>query len=251
MCNNPRECYLRCQTNADCEGQAIDPKRTKEPCCSNGHCTDSYVCQSNKVIGDYCDLARECQTKYCLNHQCDILSVDTSSNKLFDLVIRIVAIIIIIIAIIFCIMEQRKKKVYKEKQLKKEQNQKQKKMTQLSKKHSSDETHDATSSNYSSKSGPTKSKNPVKEKVKGSRGLKFNSRRATEHASNFDTTSLPEEPTTEQFFAQGMNLSRIEENYSQEESQQISNRLSGNDSDLSGRIRQDDDSYEEEDYKIN
>lgn len=51
-------CYKKCSANTDCADEST-------PCCSQGYCTDSIVCEGNKVLGDNCSQSAECQSDYC------------------------------------------------------------------------------------------------------------------------------------------------------------------------------------------
>ena len=56
-CSHFLNCYISCHENKDCN--------TVGGCCSEGYCTQSVVCDANKIIGDVCDTGTECITTYC------------------------------------------------------------------------------------------------------------------------------------------------------------------------------------------
>ena len=58
ICTHFLNCYQKCASNVDCEGQVT-------PCCSQDYCTQAIVCEGNKSIGDTCSDSSECLTDYC------------------------------------------------------------------------------------------------------------------------------------------------------------------------------------------
>ena len=75
-CNHILECYSQCETNTDCIGKSIEGTRVDNPrkqlanhsspgCCSSNLCTESIVCEGNKLLGDYCDHGTECLSQLC------------------------------------------------------------------------------------------------------------------------------------------------------------------------------------------